>query len=343
MPRTVAHGGVLLVCLVAVTLGAEPRSAVDVRALLKDVAGFTDEDWINIERGVAVAKVVETDTREIAVAGAVRIRGQRDRLVVRVRDIEHLKRSAVVLDVGRFDNPPDAEDLARAPFELYNLDLRDCRPGECRVRLSADDIARFHRTVDWRAADWRDRSASTWREVLAARAAAYVRDGRTALPVYTNKVEPLNVASELSVLAAKFDFVRRFSADFYRYLQQFGPTGPSGSQQAMYWSKEDFGVRPVFRISHQVIFPVRDAVLIATNQVYADHYLDAALGLTIAVDAGDASHEGFYMIAVNRARTRSLSGFLRRLVRGTVQGRSREAMRKILTATRSAVESDLPH
>lgn len=343
MLRTAVHRVGLPVCLVAVTVAVEPQAALDVRGLLKDVAGFTDEDWSHIERGVAVAKVVETDIREIAVAGAVRIRGQRDRLVARVRDIEHLKRSAVVLDVGRFDSPPDAEDLARAPFEPYNLDLRDCRPGECRVRLSADDIARFHRAVDWRAADWRDRSAGTWREVLAAHAAAYARDGRAALPVYTNKVEPLHVAAELSVLAGKFDFVNRFSADFYKYLQQFGPTRPAGSEETMYWSKEDFGVRPVFRISHQVIFPVRNAVLIATNQVYADHYLDAALGLTVAVDAGDAPGEAFYMIAMNRARTRSLSGFLRRLVRGTVQGRSRDAMRKILTATRSAIESDLPH
>jgi hypothetical protein len=37
-----------------------------------------------------------------------------------------------------------------------------------------------------------------------------------------------------------------------------------------------------------------------------------------------------------------LSGFLRRFVRGTVQGRSRDAMRKILNATRVGLESDLP-
>ena len=134
--------------------------------------------------------------------------------------------------------------------------------------------------------------------------------------------------------------MNRFSPEFYRYLQDFGPSPPAGSEDTLYWSKEDFGVRPVFRISHQVIQPVRDAVLIATNQVYADHYMDAALGVTVAADAGA---DAFYMIAVNRARTRSLSGFLRRFVRGTVQGRSRDAMRKILTATRVGLESDLPH
>jgi hypothetical protein len=340
MPTIAARSAGVLVCLAAVALAAESQSAVDVRTLLTEIAGFTSEDWANVERGVAVAKVVDTDAREIAVAGAVRIKAERGRLVARIRDIEHLKRSAVVLDVGRFNDPPTTRDLARAPFEDYNLDLRECRPGDCRVRLSADDIALFHRRVDWRAPDWRERSASAWREALTAQASAYIRNGRSALPVYANKAEPLDVASELGTLGAKFWFVNRFSPEFYRYLQQFGQPAPAGSHHSLYWSKEDFGVRPVFRISHQVILPVEDAVLIATNQVYADHYLDAALGLTVAVDAHD---EGFYMIAVNRARTRSLSGFLRRFVRGTVQGRSRDAMRKILTATRVGLESDLPH
>jgi hypothetical protein len=340
--RLAAHW-LLIVYLGATMTAAEPRPPVDVRALLKEIGGFTDQDLGQIDRGVAIARVLETDTREIAVAGAVRIRAQRDRLVARVRDIDHLKRSAVVLDAGRFHEVPIAEDLARAPFEEYNLDLRDCRPGECRVRLSADDITRFHQTVDWRATDWRDRSTRTWREVLAAHAAAYARDGRAALPVYTNKAESLSVASELLVLSAKFGFASRFSTDLHRYLQQFGRARPACAEETMYWSKEDFGVRPVLRISHQIICPAHDAVLIATNQVYADHYLDAALGLTIAVDAGDAAGDAFYMIAVNRARTRSLSGFLRRMLRGTVQGRSRDAMRKILTGTRAGLESDLPH
>jgi hypothetical protein len=342
MSSTAAHCGAVLVCLAATTLASAP-SVADVRPLLREIAGFTDEDWGTVERGIAVAKVLETDTREIAVAGAVRIQAPRTRFVARVRDIEHLKRSAVVLDVGRFDKSPAPDNLARAPFEEYNLDLRDCRPGECRVRLSADDIARFHEHVDWRAPDWRDRSAQTWREVLAAHIASYARAGQVALPVYTNKEEPLSVASELSLLSAKFGFVSRFSPEFERYLRQFGPERPAGTEETMYWSKEDFGVRPVFRISHQIVFPMADAVLIATNQVYADHYLDAALGLTMAVDTGGAGGQAFYMIAINRARTRSLSGFLRRFARGTVQGRSREAMRKILTATRFALEPNLPH
>jgi hypothetical protein len=79
--------------------------------------------------------------------------------------------------------------------------------------------------------------------------------------------------------------------------------------------------------------------IIVTNQVYADHYLDAALGLTLAVGLPGATDRGFYMIAVNRARTRSLSGLLRRVVRSTVQKRSRDALRQVLAGAKRSVES----
>jgi hypothetical protein len=316
--------------------------ATSPRDLFRTLAGVTDGEWAAVERGEAVSKVLDTSSREIAIAGAVRIASSSARLVARYRDIDNLKRSALVIEVGRFGANPQPGDLQSAPFEEYNLDLRDCRPSDCRVRLAAPDIERFHNEVDWRAADWRARSAAVWRVVLSGYAAAYARAGRRALPVYANKREPLSVPSELSLLAREFGFVAALAPEFMAYLRDFGPHPPDGIEQVLYWTKEDFGIRPVFRISHQAIYrPPNNAgaTVIATSQVYADHYLDAALTVTLALDApADDRTKGFYMIAVSRARTRSLSGLLRTFVRSTVQSRSREAMRKILSATKLNIE-----
>jgi hypothetical protein len=334
-------------CLAGLIIGlAEPGTraapAPDPRTLLKEIAGFTDADWAAVDAGTAVAKVIDSETREIAIAGAVRIVATRELLASRIREVENLQRSAVVLNVGRFGRVPAPADLARAPFEDYSLDLRSCRAGDCRVRLGAADIARFHQEIDWRAADARERAARIWREVLSGYAAGYVSGGRKALPVYANRSEPLSVAAEQATLASRFAFVSAYSPELFAYLQEFGPRLPPGAEDVLYWTKEDFGVRPVLRISHQVLLPPSGArpVLVATNQVYADHYMDAALGVTLAVDAPNAGgRRAFYMIAVNRARTRSLSGILRRMIRGTVQSRSREAMRKILVSTKIALEA----
>jgi hypothetical protein len=318
-----------------------PPAGTAARDLLRTVARINDAEWASVERGEAIAKVLDADSREIAVVGAVRIAAPSDRLVARYRDIENLKRSAIVLDVGRIGLPPRAADLVAVPFEEYSLDLRDCRPYECRVRLGEAEIARFHREVDWRAMDWRDRSRTIWRDVLAGYAAGYMTTGRRALPVYANKREPLSVSSELAELVQEFGFVGTSSPEFLAYLREFGPNVPSGTEQVLYWTKGDFGVRPILRISHQSLLPSSGSstVLIATNQVYADHYLDAALSVTMAIDAADVSAgRAFHMIVVSRARTRSLSGFLRALVRSTVQTRTREAMRKILTATKASLE-----
>jgi len=309
--------------------------------LLRDVARFTQADWTALQRGEAVAKVLDTDAREIAVAGAVRIAGSRERLVERYREVETLKRSSVVLDVGRFAPAPRAADLSSAPLEDYGLDVRKCRPGDCHVRLGAADIARFQREVNWHGAGWRTESAAVWRDVLAKYAAAYAAGGRKGLPEYVNKPEPLKVDDELSLLLRKFTFVADYSPEFYEYLQQLGRDAPSGAEQLLYWTKEDFGLRPILRISHQVIYRTSSRVpviLIAVNQIYADHYLDAAVSLTLAVDAADEHGEAFYMIAVNRARTRSLTGLLRRMVRSTVQSRSRDSLRHILVSSKTAIE-----
>jgi hypothetical protein len=337
---------VVLFAVAAAALGiasAERQAAPDrsPRGLLRSIANISEAEWAAIERGEAVAKVLDSDSREIAVAGAIRITAATASLVERFRDIDRLKLSALVLDIGRFSRPPSPADLARAPFEDYNLDLRDCRPSDCRVRLSADDIARFHREVNWSAPDWRQRSAALWREVLAAHVAAYARTGRPALPTFVNKREPLSVPSELAGLIQETAFTNAYAPELHTYMREFAPPLPSGAEDVIYWSKEDFGIRPVFRASHQVLVKSTSApatIVVATNQIYADHYLDAALTVTLAIDAPGSTPPAYYLVSMSRARTRSLTGLLRTFVRSTVQNRSREGLRKILTATRTGLE-----
>ena len=266
-------------------------------------------------------------------AGAVRISGDRERLVARFKDVESLK-GHTVLDVGRFSAAPVPSDLARVTFDDHNLDLRACRPGNCTVRLSAAEIARFHREVDWSGADWRNQSAAR-----LAVGSGRLRGGLSRTrPVRASRLrqQARSVERGLGSLGAdrEYGFLASYSPDFHGYLKDFGASLPPGAEQLLYWTREDFGIRPIVRISHQVLYRTGPATMIAINQVYADHYLDAALTVTLGLDAG----RDFYMISVSRARTRSLSGFMRRLVRSTVQSRSREAMRRTLASTKAAIE-----
>lgn len=348
MKRAAAAGAIVLTTALvfpaARTVRPEAGAATDARDILRRTAGFTGADLAAVDRGQAVVKILTTDRREVAVAGAVRIDGRRERLVDRMRAVENLKRSDMVLAVGTFNRPPRADDLRALPFEDYDLDVRTCRPGDCRVRLPAESIARFQREVNWSSPQWRDESAAVWRHVLAEYAAAYSAQGASALARYDNKGESLSVRQEYGALLGESAFIAAVAPEFYQYLQDESKVRLADAEDLLYWSKEDFSLRPVTRITHQTIYRPPGApgspVLIATKQIYGTHYLDAALGITLALDTPSASpSSGFYMISVNRARTRSLSGFLRGMVRSVVQKRSRDALEKILKATKVSLES----
>ncbi len=304
---------------------------------LRTVAGFSNAEIANLERGLPLAKVLDTDKREVAVVGAVRINAPRARLFDRYRDISSMKSSDVVMEIGRFGTPPKPDDLDALHFENYDLEtIQACKPGDCGVRLSTENMDRFAREVNWGAADWRQQAAALWRRLLAKDAADYLTSGK--LGDYRNKAVPLNVADEFSILYGASSYFEPLSPQFFEYMKNFPRTRLDGIENVLYWSKDDIN-RPVTRVTHLLLYPP-DADghrpgLIATKQIYAAHYFDAGLGLTFAFPDGGS---GFYMLSVNRVRTRSLTSFMRGMVRMVVQRRSRDAMDGILRSTKAALE-----
>ncbi len=345
-PARPSGPGAAAVCLSAIVafgaLAAAPyarrQAPADPHELLREAAGFSKGDLARLDRGEPIARALDTERREVAIAGAVRIRAPRERLLARYRDISHLKSSSLVLQIGRIGASPRPEDFQPLDFEAYDLDtIRACEPGSCGVRLSTAQLARFRQDVNWQAADWRQQAGALWRRLLADYTSDYLSRG--ALADYRNKEEPLNVADEFTVLFDQSRSLATAAPDFFAYLQQFPGVRLAGVETVLYWSKDDFGIRPVTSITHLSLYnppaASRDPVAIGTRQIYATHYFDAGLGLTLAFDDGAS---GFYMVCINRARTRSLASFSRFIVRGIVVRRSREAVERMLSATKRDLE-----
>jgi hypothetical protein len=343
---TVTLGASLALCVSVRMQSVPPNAAPAVNDLLRNV-GFTAAEISAVDRGLPIARALDSDRREIAVIGAVRIQAPRHRLAERFRTIDYMKGSRMVVGAGALSTPPRPDDLLSVPFETYDLEVKDCRPGDCRVRLSSDDINRFQREVNWRSASWPSQSAELWRHLLSGYAADYSRRGLPALPVFANKREPLSVADETALLLRQFTFVSALAPELPVLAQRPIAQASDPAAHILFWSKEDFGVRPVLRIMHQALYwrgsqreHSHEPLVVSTTQLYATHYLDAAVGIVVAVEdqAGDSS-SGFHMIMVNRARTRSLTGFLRMMIRSTVQSRSREAMESVLRTTKTSLET----
>jgi hypothetical protein len=325
--------------------GAQERSASaspgEAQQFLRAAGGLTPSQLQAVERGEPLAKVLDTDKRQIAILGAVRIRAPRERLLDRYRNVTNLKSSPIILQVGPFGTPARVEDMQGLTFEDYDLrSLRTCKPGDCNVRLPAEAVTAFSREIDWRAPDATARSNALWRRLLVEYTERYRTGG--ALAEYHNKEEPLSVAGEFGVL---FDDSRQFTSlapEFLAYLRQYPRTRLAGAEDVLYWAKEDIGIRPVTSITHLTIYAppaepgrVRRPAFVGTKEIWATHYFDAGLGLALAFDDGAS---GFFMVCINRIRTRSLTGIMRAPVRSAVQRRSRDAMESILRATKTALE-----
>jgi len=339
MMKRLGIAAILSVLSAALASGlAQTQSMVNqAHALLRSTAAFTASELARLDRGEPIARVLDTDRREVAVVGAVRIAGAQARLFERYRNPSNVKTSEIVMETGRFSSPATADDLRDLHFEDYDLEtIRTCKPGACGVRLSTADMERFARDVNWNAPNWKQQAGDLWRKLLAGNANAYFANG--ALGDYRNKATPLDVADEFKILFESFTEFEKLSPEFMAHLKQFPSARLAGTEDFLYWSKDDIN-RPVTRVTHLSLYPSpaegRRPGFIATKQIYAAHYFDAGLGLTCAFDDG---RSGFYMVSINRVRTRSLTGFSRTLVRSIVQRRSRESMEGILRSMKGAIE-----
>jgi hypothetical protein len=198
-------------------------------------------------------------------------------------------------------------------------------------------MVKMRASVNWGASDARQQSAAAWREMLGTLARRYAAEGDAALPILANKEESLSVRDEMNALYGQFAFLGEMGPEFITYVREFPRARLDGVEDTMYWSKNDLGVRPVVGITHQAIYaPPGRTAFIALKRIYAVHYIDAGLGVTMITDDGAG---GFYMTTVDRVRTRSLTGFTRAIVRSIVQDKSRDGVEKVLRSSKRAVES----
>jgi hypothetical protein len=81
--------------------------------------------------------------------------------------------------------------------------------------------------------------------------------------------------------------------------------------------------------------------LIASRQVFADHYYDASIGLTILIDRPirNEKRQGSYLIYINRSRIDMLGGFLSSLKRKITLSRVRAGLESHMEKMKSRVEA----
>ena len=312
--------------------------------LLRACGGFSDDDLAALRGGDPLSKTLSSqDRREIAIAGAIRIEVPARFFVDRLRDIETFKRSDMVLQIGRFGDPPKLEDLAPLQIEPSELrELRRCRVGNCAVKLPAGAIERFRMEVDWTAADVQVQVEHLSKRMLFENVLSYLDGGDQTLGSYHDSRRPVSPGEELRALMRNLDCTSGAHDDALRYLTEFPQKKPLGAENFVYWSKEAFGLKPVVSLTHVVIFqpPPNEPTFIASKGIYSSHYLDASLSLTWLLNATSGTVPAIDVLYVNRSRVDALGGRLGGIARGIAAGRQREGMARELRALKARLEAD---
>jgi hypothetical protein len=296
-----------------------------------------------LERGQSFAKTLRAgDRREIAAGGAIRVDVPLEFFLQRFADIVSFKQSPIVRQIGKFSDPPRRTDLDSLTFEAADLDsLKACRAGDCDIQLSVEQIQRIQTGIDWSRTDARMQANRVLRGMLFEYVERYRSSDGQGLLVYANERTPLRVSDELRLLAAHSSEMVAGLPGFVDSLLNGKPL--EGTEEFIYWSKEQFGLKPVVSITHVIIYSPRRTdvpdVMIASKQIYASRYLAASLAITLGVAPSPGPSSSFYMVYANRTRPRAFPPLIGGLVRRIAQGQTREGLEEQLTLAKTRLES----
>ncbi len=127
------------------------------------------------------------------------------------------------------------------------------------------------------------------------------------------------------------------------YLLNY-PKADSGNIQSEFsWEKMNFGLKPTLRVLQAIVYqgksPERPAYAVAVKQLYASHYFESALDLTVCVKDDEHSvHPGFYLITMKGSQQAGLTGLKGGICRCAVD-KTRSSLEKALASIKQKLES----
>jgi hypothetical protein len=337
----------LVLCCVALFTRAPAaetqRPHPDPFLFLRPCVAIPADDLRRLEAGDTVVRSLPAEAREVATFAARRVAIDADRLVAWIREIAALKRSPMVEAIGRFSDPPDLADLDALSLGPADLaDLRACRPGDCGLKLTSAEIASLRREID-AGGDWHARVQRAFRQLTLDRVQRYLKGGHASLGRYDDGHAPESLADAFSLILKRSPCLETASPALAAYLAASPAAALPALERFLYWSQERLAGRPVISASDVVI--ARDGpdgartVFVAGKQLFATHYLNGSLNLTMLV-GGEGSAR--YLLILNRARVDVVQGFFGGLTRVFVQRRLRSELSGVIEGLAKRLESGPP-
>jgi hypothetical protein len=321
---------------------AEPEPDTFLRKQL----AFSSHELSTLEKRQIIVELPKTpQAREIAFFAIMRLDVPGDFLIARMRDIINFKKSDNVLQIGKFSNPPRLEDLAGLTLDQVDIDaIKRCRVKSCDLKMSAKFIERFRKEVNGSAPNYRERVTELVREMLLEHVQAYLQGGNAALGEYNDKSYVLRLVDEFKLLLKPAPYMYEYVPEFQNYLENFPNARPENVENFVYWSKEEFGLKPVISVTHITIHKRFRTdgldVMIGSKGIYASHYFETSLGLTGFIQSQASEPSRSYLIYINRSHADALRGLFAGVKRSLINGRLRDGAKKNMEMIRQKLETE---
>ncbi|HEV8381717.1 MAG TPA: hypothetical protein VGQ29_09030 [Gemmatimonadales bacterium] len=312
------------------SLQAAPQRPAQLTQFLQQSIGFDTEQLAAVERGEPVVKVLEAhDRRDVVVFGIITLPVAREQYVRALRDFPTSLRTPNRTQLGIFSDPATEADVAAVTIDNRDVrEMKNCKPGDCVVKLPATDMRRIHDQTNWSAPDVQAQLSGYARRRLVEYVTDYRRRGDSAMAVYDDRGN-LNVRSSEAFAAqlAESPYVYQTVPSLRNYLADYPRNAlPPGAAEIVFWSEDVLPhLRPILSVTHLVVYTPPELpgmTLAAAKQIYANHYFEAAVDLTAVVDR----NPGAYLVVLRRYRFDNLPGGIL-----NIRGRAINALRDQLT------------
>ena len=327
----------LSVALAAQTMALSGRSA-DPFDIFRPAIELRPQERQALDRGTPLLTLPTAEGRQFAVFSAIGIDGDDPgRATAWLRQIEHLRKNRFVVATGRFATPIDVTDLGGISLDARDLsDIRNCRPGRCNVKLSASEILELQALIGASGTEWRAAVQRAFQVLVLRRVATYVNGGHAALEDYADHRVPRSPALAFRATAGHAAVLERVAPGLVAQVARCPAAFLGPGRGFIYWSQERLGDKTVISATH-VVLVEPDAgssveLLAVGIQIFATHYLDAALEITGVVRNADWSRR--YLVHIYRCEVDLLDGFWGGLARSAIAARIKKDGPAMLEAAR---------
>lgn len=303
----------------------------------------SDAERQRLERGDVVVRMLPAEGSQLAVLVATRLQASPDGLAAWTGAMDQLRRSRFVLASGRFSDPPDLSDLEDLHLDESELDaLRACRPGDCGMKLSAQEIQSLRAITSSGGASVKEAIDSEFRRLLLARINAYRAGGLAVLPASADRSRSSPPDQAFASIMAQSPYMALLP-EVSHWLRKYPRRGAAHVESFFYWSKEYYGAgKPIINITHVGIGPTDRGqspgpAVVFAKQIFATHYFEGALGLTLVL--GDAASGTSYLVYIHRSEIDLLRGIFGGFARSALETGLRRQAPQTVRELRKRLES----